>query len=598
MTARHFYRNDDGDMEEVETVPSLGWTAQEQAEEGSAATFSVTIPDPDETLNFVSHRRWIIYEDESESDDQVLFSGFVTGTDIARTGGEHNEFTGRVWTVNLADMNSLWERRVMHGSDSLRDEETDVERMQWLVATEEMGYFDDLSFLATGTTYTLDERDTRGQSCKSVADECAQTADKNYWIGATGNVTDGTDIFVWYGRDVLPDYPSPLSLSNDPADLDDADMLDGSATTWPYSGDAKVNRSGERVYNGVYVQYENGAIYRKRASTTVAFTGTAGRDLAHPAPEIKTKARAVRRATRLLDSFATELEVFSGTVRLPMEKATQLRAGMLVPSIKAVHVPGWEDGRVCRILSAAPTPAGFGSFYDIAIEAEPIAAASAASCSAAVAQAVAETDSGPEADLTASVSVTAPDDGYVIGILYAANGNTPNAENMGTPAGYTNLDSNADYGRATWFLGYKACSAGSVGMSASFDPGFSTNGLWQAGLAYLPWTALTVVQEDATGIGGGGDMTLPAPPTPGNTIIMVAATYHEGDNVFTLGGTYGPSTGWTELFDPGDVDGDQIGVHVAMWARCVAEGDGVDYGFTYAAMQPTQSFGYIVEIAT
>ena len=130
MVARHYYRNDEGDLELVPTVLRWGWSIKEASEEGESPISSVVVDDPDMTLDFVGHRRWIIREDESETDDDVIFSGFVGRQTIAHKGGDITNPIGRVWTLELADMNTLWTNRIMVGSDTDRPEETDVERME------------------------------------------------------------------------------------------------------------------------------------------------------------------------------------------------------------------------------------------------------------------------------------------------------------------------------------------------------------------------------------------------------------------------------------------------------------------------------------
>jgi hypothetical protein len=368
MTARLFVRNVDADMEEILTFPSLGWTTEESAEEGNASSTTIAIPDPDLSIDpdhIMGWRRAIVYEDESESDDQVLFSGFVSIQEFGRTGGEYVEPLGRVISVSLVDMNTLWDQRLLIGDDTDRGDETDVARMTWLVGTEEMGYFDNLDYLFSDDPEDLDERDVARTTCKSVADECSQQSGKNYWIGATGNVTDGTDIFVWYGHDSLEEYTSPLSLSNEPSDWDDDELAAGTSLVYPLSFDTKLSRDPNRVYDGANVEYEGGAEYRKEPATTAFFT-LSGRDISVPAPEIKTAARAQRRGDRMLADLDTQDEIVTTTVRVPATKATMIRAGMRI-LVKATHLPGWELFGFARILKCQVAPAAIGNFYDLTL---------------------------------------------------------------------------------------------------------------------------------------------------------------------------------------------------------------------------------------
>ena len=369
MVARHKYRNDDGDLEEVSTVLRWGYTLAENAEEGSAGQCTVVVDDPDMSLDFVAWRRWIVYEDESEDDNQIIFSGFVGAQNVAHTGGDITQPVGRVWTLELVDMNALFGMRLMVGEDTDRPEETDVERITWVAESEEMGYFDDLTLLLSGDPVDMDARDVRGQSTAAIFDECAQQSEvpKNYWIGATGTIGEvGADNFLWYGPDGGEEYTSPLSFSNLRGDLDMAAVDAGTATTYPIGKDTVLRRTGERIYSGAYVEYEDGAVYRKRTATLAQFT-LSGRDISVPAPEIKTQAKAIARANATTARLNVQDERIKTSVEIPASKASMLRTGMRV-ALKAVHEPGYGEFGWMRILNTAPEPIYGGRWYRIGLE--------------------------------------------------------------------------------------------------------------------------------------------------------------------------------------------------------------------------------------
>src|SRR6186713_1326186 len=137
MVARHLYRNAEGDLEIQDRVDRVGWEVKEAAEEGATPIVTITVDDPLSELDFVGHRRWLIRDDESEGDDDVIFSGYTGTQTISHKAGEHHNPLDRVWSIELVDVNTLWQRKVMTGSDCNRDAETDVERMQWLLASGE-----------------------------------------------------------------------------------------------------------------------------------------------------------------------------------------------------------------------------------------------------------------------------------------------------------------------------------------------------------------------------------------------------------------------------------------------------------------------------
>jgi hypothetical protein len=371
MTALHYYRNNDGDMEHVVTVLRWVYTGQARAEEGQAGTWEVFVDDPDMTLDFVGHRRWIIYEDDSDDANEVVVDGLTQGVRFAHSGGDVTNPVGRVVIVEIADLNTLFQYRVMIGSDSQRPEETDVERVTAIANSEEMGYFDDLSFISAGSPVDMEEENVRGQYTHQVFDSCAQDTGKNWYIFSTGDHVSGTDIALWYGRDSLDTRTSPLSLSNDPADLDMQAVNDGTATTYPLGADTELRRDYGRQYSGAYGTFQGGAKYIPDDENPYDPNITlGGRDVVHPAPEIRSRARMKRRLLRVLRDHATPDEVIKTTPVVPANKVSQLGAGMRIATT-ATHLPNYESGGYLRILSAAPRPIGRKAgvdMYSVALE--------------------------------------------------------------------------------------------------------------------------------------------------------------------------------------------------------------------------------------
>jgi hypothetical protein len=371
MTALHYYRNNDGDMEHVVTVLRWVYTGQARAEAGQGGRWEGVVDDPDMTLDFVGHRRWIIYEDDSDDANEVVVDGLTQGTRIAHSGGEVTNPTGRVWIIEVADLNTLFQYRVMIGSDSQRPEETDVERVTAIANSEEMGYFDNLTFISAGSPVDMEEENVRGQFTHQVIDSCAQDTGKNWYIFSEGDHVSGTDIALWYGRDSLDTRTSPLSLSNDPADLDMQAVNDGTATAYPLGANTELRRDYGRQYSGAYGTFQGGAKYIPDDENPYNPNITlGGRDVVHPAPEIRSRERMKRRLLRVLRDHATPDEVIKSTVVVPANKVSQLGAGMRI-STTATHLPGYEAASYLRILSTAPQPIGRKAgvdMYAVAIE--------------------------------------------------------------------------------------------------------------------------------------------------------------------------------------------------------------------------------------
>ena len=366
MTARHFYRFDPEDpVSEVPNVLRWGYSVTQSAEEGQAGAYEIVVDDPDMELDFVGHRRWIVYDDESVDANEIVVDGMTQAVRVAHKGGDITQPVGRVWTIEVADLNTLWTYRVMTGSDSqFADGQTDVERVEQVIGSEEMSYVDTVTFLSDESPVDMDEADHRGQTPAQILDSCAQETGKNWYLYSTGTIGGDNDISVWYGKDGLETYTSDLSLSNDPADLDMPAVNDGSATTYPIGADTDLRRDYARQYSGAYGEYQGGAAYVVDEATLGIIT-LSGRDTTHPAPEIKTSARMKRRLRRVLRDHATPDEVIKTTITLPASRVTQLRAGMRV-AFKATHEPNYEDFRYLRVMSA--TYQQIGRRYEVALE--------------------------------------------------------------------------------------------------------------------------------------------------------------------------------------------------------------------------------------
>ena len=370
MAQRHYLMLADGSTIEVtDRVESFeGWEFTEKAEEGAFGSGVIWLSDPDMDLDVDGLRAYFVLEDASEATDNVLWGGFVVDPEVSRgeQGTTHYDPLARAWQLQLTDRNGYWNRRVMVGTDCKRPAESDVTRMQWLLTTSEASWLDDATtYLATGSPSNMDKVDYRGQYLNQILDDCAQHTGKNWWVQLQESGSGRKNV-GWYGLDGLTDYTSDILLSNDPTDwLDDA-LLDGTSLTWPIADQTKLRRDTSRVYSGVYLRYANGtkAIYRRRAASVTAY---GYRDYVTDYPNVKTKAKAIARATRLLNDLANPDERITTTVRLPRGKATMLRAGMRV-QFRATHLEGYSSWNWLRVLSVSIKPIGIGDQYDLALE--------------------------------------------------------------------------------------------------------------------------------------------------------------------------------------------------------------------------------------
>lgn len=370
MTARLYFNTSATSNTYVEVdarMRLLDWEVREQAEEGSAAMSTVVFDDPDMDWDVTPWRGWYMVEDASTGSNSVICGGWIADQEIGREGGDRENPLARVWTVSLADANAYWQMRVMVGADANRPAETDVERMQWLLATNEVAWaYDTTTYVQTTTPVDMDACDYRGQYLPQIMDDCAQSSGRNWftWIDLVGGVRK---VMVWYGHDDWAVYDSPLSLTNDPADFVESALVDGTSLVWLISPDTKLRRDPSRMYDGVYLQYDGGAVYRDLDPRTVR------RDFVSPSYNVKSSTKAIARAVRYLAELDEQDEVISTSVELPAAKATMLRAGMRVP-FRATHLPGYDVADTyywMRVLSCSITPIAAGERYRLTLELAP-----------------------------------------------------------------------------------------------------------------------------------------------------------------------------------------------------------------------------------
>lgn len=367
MTARLYIDDINGTYTEVvDRVRLLDWTVHEQAEEGSGAMSTVVFDDPDMDWDVVPWTRWYLVEDTSEDANSVICGGWVTEQEIGRQGDDRENRVARFWSVSLTDANAYWHMRVMVGSDANRPAETDVERMQWLLATNEMAWASDVTtYVSTASPVAMDAVDYRGKMLNEIVSDCSQPpTGKNWytWIELVGGVRK---VIVWYGKDDWAVRDSPLSLSNDLADFVVSEVNNGTSLVYPISEDTKLKRDPTRMYDGTYLEYTGGAVYRATNPRTVR------RDVISPNPLVKSKAKAIARADAYLVRQKEQDLVITASVELPAAKATMLRAGMRV-QFRATHLPAFEDFRWCRVLSCAVTPVAAGDRYRLKLELVPV----------------------------------------------------------------------------------------------------------------------------------------------------------------------------------------------------------------------------------
>src|SRR6185312_12568436 len=185
---------------------------------------------------------------------------------------------GRIYLLNLIDLNTLLERRVIQeGDDPDRPEESDVDRMLWLQGLGYIGVTDD--WISTDDPVTVSANNWTGRMASEVIEDCMGQSGKNSFMFRDPD----TDTFaVFYGdssadTDILT---SDIRLSNVLADVDNV-------TTWEALLDADQWEANSRIYSGLFANFDGGAVYNENATTVANFSH---RDTSVSWPDVKTEA--------------------------------------------------------------------------------------------------------------------------------------------------------------------------------------------------------------------------------------------------------------------------------------------------------------------
>jgi len=299
------------------------------AEQGSVAMPSLAVDDPEGGINITGLKSIKLTETAESSNSQVIFTGWTAAQEVTRGQDSHRTGAARLWTVTLADQNSLIGRRIMRGSDANRPAETDVTRVQWLLTTTEFGSVVPSSrYVSTLYPVAMDAVDYRDQSNQQILDDCSQQSGKNYFVMYDEPIAEYGLFYDFAGSSA---YRSTIRLSNVLSDVD-------SSTTFAVSEtDTKLNRDPSRVYSGVVLPYVGGEVYVQSASIASSY---ASRDTMAPSANVKTSAKATARANRYLGDAASEADVISTSFLVPLAKVNQLKEGMAV-SCRFSHLPGY-----------------------------------------------------------------------------------------------------------------------------------------------------------------------------------------------------------------------------------------------------------------
>lgn len=356
MTTRYYWSNPDGsgNNEFTERVRHYTLDVTSAAEEGSIAQSTIRVDDGAGDFDITGIRVVRIIEDEAPVGSRVLYYGCVAQRRIQRD--TYRTLDERWWEVDLVDLNTFLDRRVMVGADAKRSVETDVARVHWYMATWESFPLTDESLIAATPTVSMSENNYHGQMARSALDDCAQQSAKNFFVWH--NEPDGT-LGLFYDLSGSDAYPSGIRLTNIRSDhASDPD------DTYLINLDASLSRDPGRVYSGVYIPYQNGWVYKKRAATKAEF---ADRDIIMDGSNIKTASAATARANRYLNTLFTEEDVITCSFNVPRAEVNRLMQGMTV-EVRMSHFPGYADDYVMLRCVEKKTFAESETHYRITVK--------------------------------------------------------------------------------------------------------------------------------------------------------------------------------------------------------------------------------------
>jgi len=546
------------------------------AEERSVGAWTLDVEDPLGEFQFNSQRTFYVLEDDA--DDPVIFVGQTEDKGSTR-GDQQRTGTERTIGLNLIDLNTLLERRVIReGDGGNRPAETDYERMIWLQGTGYIGggtdwIFDDFSA-------AMDANDFTGRMASEVIEDCMGQSGANCYMFRDAD----TELFTTYYGDPSSDLDrrtSDLRISNIETDIDaDAGFGDpgpGKDWVWGASRDTNWDELSTRVYGAIFGNYDGGAIFEERSATVAAFSH---RDTVLSWPDVKSEAKATARALRMLDDIGTEEHRITTSIEVTAEHVNDALQGERI-QCRFSHFPPYVDWTWMRILNRAVTWLAFGR-YRIQFELSATPPPPSLSCSTVIGTIDGWEegehhnvfDTGPvEFDPLPTISAYPS---IVIGFFAGMNQTEPvwRGAQSASVTGFTEWGDSRDGwltdAASIALAGYKSIGGGVAGtMAAAWTGAGSSSGVqsWNAlGIAF-PTSAAAPVHTGWQN-GSGDTATLDGTPTVGNLLVICRFT-EQGAGFVT-----GPD-GATMVVDGTMVANINNG-YMDIWVRCVEEGDTED----------------------
>jgi hypothetical protein len=349
MSLIYYFRNADGDLEDIShRMRKYALTVSERAEEGQPASSTVVIDDPDGDFEIVGHRLFVIEEDEIPGDDNIIFQGYTYDQDISR-GEFHRTGAARIWEVRVVDVNTVLSRRMLteDDDDADRPAETDVERLEWLIDIHATELIDDTRYLDSTGPVDMDAANYDDQMVDDVTRQLTRTSLKNLYITYFDNPTPDplhpTVFSLVYMHDTSEEYSSTVKISNV---LDDIDFGASPRTVFEASLDSKLTRDPSRIRSKIRIPYDGGKVTDELTSTATEFARLDG---VMPEINVKSEAKALSEASKMLLQLAYQEDVITTSIYVPNAQVNDIRPGMRV-EVKYSHFPGYETYSWARVM--------------------------------------------------------------------------------------------------------------------------------------------------------------------------------------------------------------------------------------------------------
>lgn len=309
-----------------------------RAYKGEVASCEISLDDPAGSIDIEPFRSFVV--DEMACSATRIGKWYVVQRTYERTDSYRTGPARRI-KVALYDLNATLSMKLITHSTFhyLRPAETDVERINWLLAH----VLDTIPIVDSGLYDTADPVDLSavdytGQFPLQVLTDCANRSNKNFFIYA--DETTGASSLAYFKASDLSTYVSTLNFSNVRADLN--------STTFAPLMDASGEADPSLVYDGVYMPYgtKGDSVYVRAAGRFLA------RDVVGPSANTSSRTRATELAQKMLDNHDSEQSTVHFTAKIPASQVNLIKEGMLTTA-RFTHIPGWETGKDVRVLNRA-----------------------------------------------------------------------------------------------------------------------------------------------------------------------------------------------------------------------------------------------------